>query len=175
MPLVLNSSSITGLAPVGGLSSPQTGSVLQVVSTTKTDTFSTTSGSLTDITGMSVSITPTSATSKILVLYSLGQIFGNSPCASGVALLRNSTVIGAGASAGSRILVSTGQVDDGDRGQPHSYTFLDSPATTSAITYKLQIYVNGGVTLYVNRSATDLDNTTYNRSAATITVMEIAA
>jgi hypothetical protein len=44
-----------------------TGKVLQVVSTTKTDTFTTTSTSFTDITGMSVSITPSSASNKILV------------------------------------------------------------------------------------------------------------
>jgi hypothetical protein len=148
--------------------------VVQVVQTVKTDTFSTTSGTLTDITGMSVTITPLSTSNKILIQYSLGQLICASAAVVGVALLRNTTVIGSGATAGNRILVSTGQIDDGDRGQPHAFMFLDSPATTSATTYKLQIYVNGGNTVYLNRSATDSDSTTYNRSAATITVMEIA-
>jgi len=150
------------------------GSILQVVQTVKTDTFSTTSGSLTDITGMSVSITPSSASNKILVQYSLGQVTPNSPAIFGVALLRGSTVIGAGATAGSRILVSTSGIFDGDRGGASAYNFLDSPATTNATTYKLQIYINGGNTVYLNRSATDSDSTTYNRSASTITVMEIS-
>jgi hypothetical protein len=149
--------------------------VVQVVQgTPKTDTFSTTSGSLTDITGMSVTITPLSTSNKILIQYSLGQLMPNSSAVYGVALLRGSTVIGAGAAAGSRNLVSTGAISEGDRGTGQSFTFLDSPATTSATTYKLQIYVNGGWTIYLNRSSTDTDNTVYNRSASTITVMEIA-
>jgi len=152
-----------------------TGSVLQVVQTVKTDTFSTTSGSLTDITGMSVSITPTSATSKILVQYFIGEIGPGNDEALGIALLRGSTVIGAGATAGSRTLTSTAAVYANDRGAPQAFCFLDSPATTSSTTYKLQIYVNGGNTVHVNRSSTDTDSTTYARTASTITAMEIAA
>ena len=151
------------------------GSVLQVVQgTPKTDTFSTTSGSLTDITGMSVTITPTSASNRILVQYSIGQLMPNNSAVYGIALLRGSTVIGAGATAGVRNLVSTGSITEGDRGGGQFFTFLDSPVTTSATTYKLQVYVNGGWTLFINRSATDIDSTVYNRSASTITVMEIA-
>jgi hypothetical protein len=155
--------------------SPKAGNVLQVLQTVKTDTFSTTSGSLTDITGMSVSITPTSATSKILVQYSIGQIGPGTDEVVGIALLRGSTVIGAGATAGNRILTSTAAIYPNDRGAPQAFCFLDSPATTSSTTYKLQIYVNGGNTVYVNRSSTDTDSTTYARTASTITVMEIAA
>jgi hypothetical protein len=178
MPVTIDGTSgITYPVVAGGTSAVQasSGKILQVVQTIKTDTFSTTSGSLTDITGMSVSITPSSASSKVLIQYTLGQLIHNSGSVIGVALLKGSTVVGAGATAGNRILVSTGAINDADRGGPHAYTFLDSPATTSATTYKLQIYVNGGNTVYLNRSATDSDSTTYNRSAATITVMEIAA
>lgn len=178
MPITLNGDTgITYPVTAGSASALQASSskVFQVVQTIKTDTFSTTSGSLTDITGMSVTITPSSASSKILVQYSLGELIHNSGSVTGVALLRGSTVIGAGATAGNRILVSTGAIDDADRGSPHAYTFLDSPATTSATTYKLQIYINGGNTIFLNRSATDSDSTTYNRAASTITVMEIAA
>jgi hypothetical protein len=154
-------------------SSPAAGSIVKVLQTIKTDTFTTTSGSLTDITGMSVTITPSSASNKILIQYSLGQVTPNSPAVYGVALLRGSTVIGAGATAGSRILVSTGGIFDGDRGGASAYNFLDSPATTSATTYKLQVYINGGNTVCINRSAADGDSTTYCRSASTITVMEV--
>ena len=154
-------------------SSPAAGSIVKVLQTIKTDTFTTTSGSLTDITGMSVTITPSSASNKILVQYSLGQVTPNSPAVYGVALLRGSTVIGAGATAGSRISVSTSGIFDGDRGGASAYNFLDSPATTSATTYKLQVYINGGNTVCINRSAADADSTTYCRSASTITVMEV--
>jgi hypothetical protein len=151
------------------------GSVIQVVQTVKSDTFSTTSSSLTDITGMSVTITPTSATSKILIQYAIGQIGPGTDEVVGIALLRGSTVIGAGTTAGSRILTSTAAVYVNDRGAPQAFCFLDSPATTSSTTYKLQIYVNGGNTVHINRSSTDIDNTTYARTSSTITVMEIAA
>ena len=156
-------------------SSMTSGAVLQVVQTVKSDTFSTTSGTLTDITGMSVTITPTSATSKILIQYFIGQIGPGTDEALGIALLRGSTVIGAGTTAGSRILTSTASVYVNDRGAPQAFCFLDSPATTSSTTYKLQIYVNNGNTVHVNRSSTDTDSTTYARTASSITVMEIAA
>lgn len=152
-----------------------TGSVLQVVQTTKTDTFSTTSGSLTDITGMSVSITPSSSTSNVLITFTLGQVAVSSSASVGIALLRGSTVIGAGATAGNRILTSSGGIVQTDRGTSQTFTFVDTPATTSATTYKLQIYVNSGLTVYVNRSGTDADTTTYTRTASTIIAMEIAA
>jgi len=170
----VSASKLTGTQTIPRGTLP-TGSVLQVVQTVKTDTFSTTSGSLTDITGMSVSITPTSATSKILVQYFIGEIGPGNDEALGIALLRGSTVIGAGATAGSRTLTSTAAVYANDRGAPQAFCFLDSPATTSSTTYKLQIYVNGGNTVHVNRSSTDTDSTTYARTASTITAMEIAA
>jgi hypothetical protein len=77
MPLVLNSSSITGLAAVGGLSSPQTGSVLQVVSQQAPANYTSTSSALTLLTQ---SFTPTSATSKVLALmsYTVERNGGNS-------------------------------------------------------------------------------------------------
>jgi hypothetical protein len=56
-----------------------------------------------------------------------------------------------------------------------SMNFLDSPATTSSTTYKLQIVSTNGTTHYVNRNVRD-DNGDYEpRSISTITVMEIAA
>jgi len=70
-----------------------TGSVIQVQSTTKTNTFSTTSTSFTDVTGLSVSITPISTSSKILVIYSLpsyGLIIINSKPSAGNWRVRNS-------------------------------------------------------------------------------------
>ena len=174
--MTVGNNTITGLS-TGAIPASKigTGAVLQVVSTIKTDTFSTTSGTLTDLTGMSVSITPTSTSSKILIQYSIGQFGSTADEIVGIALLRGSTVIGAGATAGSRTLTSTAAIYVNDRGGSQAFCFLDSPATISSTTYKLQIYVNGGNTVYVNRSGTDTDSASYARTASTITVMEIAA
>jgi hypothetical protein len=62
--------------------------------------------------------------------------------------------------------------------QSINHTFLDSPATTSAITYKLQFrseLTSGSYTVWANRTNTDTDTSTYGRGATSITVMEIAA
>jgi len=154
------------------------GRVLQVVSTVKTDTFTTTSGSYVDVTGLSVSITPTSSSSKILVLV---QANGSQPVGSGRAylrLLRGSTVINAGDAAGSRT-PGLGGFSSADTSIPSSTvsaSFLDSPATTSSTTYKIQLSMTAGSgTAYLNRTELDNDSSTQIRMASTITVMEIAA
>jgi len=54
--------------------------------------------------------------------------------------------------------------------------YLDSPATTSATTYKIQIYNNNGSgTIYINRSQDDTNASNFPRGVSSITVMEIAA
>jgi len=154
------------------------GKVLQVVSTTKTDTFTTTSTSFTDITGISVSITPSSATSKILVICSLQ--FGNSS-GSGYAIfrmLRDASVINNGIAAGSRnsgILGGNIFNADGNTGSILATNFLDSPSTTSATTYKMQVAQTAGSTAYIGTGNSDGNISGIVRSASTITVMEIAA
>jgi hypothetical protein len=55
-----------------------------------------------------------------------------------------------------------------------AFNVVDSPATTSATTYKLQSIIYSGGTIYINRQLTDSDNNGYGRFASTITVMEIA-
>ena len=176
MPLVLNSSSITGLSPVGGLSSPQTGSVLQVVQVVKTDTFSTASTSLVDITGLSVTITPTSASNKILVIVDLH--IGYSVYAGIIHLLRGSTKIYAGDGGLSRCGLYTNAYFgvSGNQLLPVTANFLDSPATTSATTYKLQTANYGAGTQYVNRTSdNNNDPTRDGLTASSITLLEIAA
>jgi hypothetical protein len=154
-----------------------TGSVLQVLQTVKSDTFSTSSTSATDITGLSVSITPTSATSKILVMYDVKTSMENFQMS--LFLVRNSTAIYIGDAAGSRIRASTALCGLSDPSEfwrsPVGQTavFLDSPATTSATTYKVQCQVNA-VTGYVNRSGPDQDDVFRARTPSSITVMEIA-
>jgi hypothetical protein len=152
------------------------GVVLQVVSTSKTDTFSSSSTSFTAITGLSVSITPKFATSKIFVLVSM-TCGMSADYVFNTRLMRNSTAIDIGDAAGSRSPASTG----GYQGSsaiiyqviPQNITYLDSPATTSSTTYSVQVAVENG-TVYVNRTANDGDASARGRFASNITVMEIA-
>jgi hypothetical protein len=151
--------------------SPKAGNVIQVVSTLKNDTFSTTSTSFVDITGFSLSITPTSASSKILILVSAWLGVASSS-RTGVRLMRDSTAIGVG--TGGTYNVSGYNADwasgAGDNLGCTSVSFLDSPATTSAITYKVQQFTTTG-TAYFNRRGNDTTFVT----GSTITALEIAA
>ena len=152
------------------------GNVLQVVSTTKTDTFSTTSTSPADITGLTVSITPTSSSSKILVIVSI-SLGNNGSTGSILRLLRDSTLINSGDVASNRLL-GYAYIGADSQYNIHTYSsnYLDSPATTSTITYKTQTHTTSGNPVYVNRTSADRDTTTYDgRGASTITVMEVAA
>jgi hypothetical protein len=152
-----------------------TGSVLQVVQTVKSDTFSSSSTSFVDITGMSVSITPSSSTSKILVQTVLHC--GAPAITPRFLVLRGATSIGIGDANSSRQRASFGTGWSGDLNQMTnmSWDYLDSPATTSATTYKVQGAVDGS-TFYINRSSSYPDNATLGISViSSITVWEIAA
>jgi len=154
------------------------GKILQVVQTTKTDTFSvatTMNGSAgwTDITGMSVNITPSSASNKILIM-TTGRTSATNHTV--VRLLRGSTAIAIGDQEGSnRTRSSTGDlgVSGGYQNANASIIWLDSPSTTSQVTYKMQIA--SANTSYFNRQVSDSDHLVYTRSASVITAMEVAA
>ena len=145
----------------------------QVLQSYKTDTFSSSSTSFVDITTLSVSITPTSATSKVLVT---GYVTGNAVPGQGdimVQILRGATAIGNADAAGSR---SVGYAfnNAGNGLIQANFMYLDSPSTTSATTYKIQGRLNAGAgTWYVNRTITDTDNAGYPRVTSAITVMEV--
>jgi len=153
------------------------GKVLQVLSTVKTDTFSTASETptFTDVTGLSVSITPSSTSSKILIFVNMYASGGVSGMRHYSRLVRGSTAICVGDSAGSRLQVSAYNVNERTatmNGFP--ITFLDSPNTTSSTTYKVQVTAETADTIYINRSGLDSNADTYARTASTITVMEVA-
>jgi hypothetical protein len=165
MPLVLNSSSITGLAAVGGLSSPQTGSVLQVVNATTSTETSSQSSTYADTT-LTASITPLFSTSKILVLVNQGGCGKNANNTKlQLKLLRGSTVI--------QDISGFGGVTDTTAtnffGNLTS-CYLDSPATTSSTTYKTQ-FASGSnsQTVYLQATSSGVNST------STITLLEIAA
>ena len=154
-----------------------TGSVLQVVTTQKTDTFSTSSTSFVAITGISVSITPRSTSSRISVQVS----FGNASAASATyttafRVMRGSTAIGVGDAVGSRPRASFKNVSAGsDHSSECSFLWIDSPSSVSSLTYTVEAQAQTPETFYLNRTATDSDGTSayQARCASSITVMEI--
>ena len=152
------------------------GKTAQVLQAVKTDTFSTSSSSsFVDITGLSVNITPGSASSKILILFSV-PASASSSAAWYCNLVRDSTNIVIADAAGSRVRSTVGSyINEADQSPQFGYQFLDSPSTTSQVTYKLQLKSQSGFTAYINRTATDTDNSNYSRSTSSITVMEVAA
>jgi hypothetical protein len=151
------------------------GKVLQVVSTTKTDTFSTASTSYVDVTGFSVSITPSSASNKILIIVSIYA--GNDTQYSFARLMRDSTAICIADASSSNNRSSFNNFYTADSGtfKAGTQNFLDSPNTTSSVTYKVQIITGGVGTIYFNYGGTGDTSSSRGRTASTITVMEIAA
>jgi hypothetical protein len=147
------------------------GSILQVLSTAKTDTFSTASTSFVDVTGMSVTITPRSTSSKILIMIGAQVSMSGADCTT-VKVLRGSTDIFIGDAAGSRPRVSSSKSFTSNGIEAAPIIYLDSPATTSATTYKLQMRLASG-TAYLNRSSSDGDNSAHPRTGSSITVMEV--
>ena len=139
------------IVPVDGVPSGGGGGIVQVKSVSKTDTFSSNSTSYTDVTGLSVSITPKFSTSKILVMMHV-QIGHDSNVAGFLRLMRDSTAIAVGTDTSNRIASTVAMADDptDDEINSTSMTFLDSPSTTSSTTYKVQMNTEGsGNTGYV--------------------------
>ena len=150
------------------------GKVLQVVQTNKTDTFTTTSTSFTDVTGLSVSITPSSSSNKILIIVDL-QVGTDNDSQAMFNLVRGSTSINLGDASSSRTQCFNEQGSGEDYHQQSASThFLDSPSTTSATTYKVQMRVTGG-THCLNRSDADANASSEARTTSSITVMEVSA
>ena len=159
----------------------RSGGILQVVSTTKTDTFSSslTAGADTAITGLSASITPRSTSSKILVSVSIGAATSSTTGAQvGFAVNDGTSLINIGDAAGSRNRVSvSGEITAVSRGHlSHSFDFLHSPSTTSTKTYTAHVVNtrNATQTVLVNRNNNDTDNLDNARAVSTITLMEVA-
>jgi hypothetical protein len=150
-----------------GVTFAPSGHVIQVKSATKDDTFNTTSSSFTDITGLSVSITPSSTSNKVLVMVNIGTHDFTAAATGAYQIVRGSTAIGVGSTS---TAATMGMTINADRGEGHSMTFLDEPNTTAATTYKLQVRSPGSNTLYIN----ERQGSTDYRTISTITVMEVA-
>ena len=162
------------IVPRDGLPSGSSGGIIQIKQTFLNTAVSTsTSGSFVDITGMSVSITPTRSDSKIFVMITLGSVSSQAGTSVGFRLLRDSTLIGNSSSTAVQsgfTNIYSGQESDDRHLLSVAFNFLDSPATTSSTTYKLQ-WRNSSQTSYINRyegQATDYSG------SSTITAMEVS-
>ena len=156
--------------------SADAGKVLQVKQTHHTSDFSTSSTSMVDITGLNVSITPVSTSNKVLVSCVI-NFATSATYLIAFNLLRGTTPIGIGTlgAGGPNYTASMGGV--GTAGTTVVINFLDSPASTTAQIYKVQLRMQAGAgTVYINRNA-DLNTTSdvYGGAmSSTITAMEIA-
>lgn len=151
---------ISGIIPVAnggtGASSFSPGKVLQVVQAEDTTELSTTSTSLVDV-GLSASITPSSSSNKVLIIVDAQGQFGSNT-GWGNTIVRGSTGI-----------FQTNNYSNYDSSSTQtntraSYCYLDSPSTTSATTYKLQVRVYNPGTVLMNEGG----------NPTTMTLLEIA-
>lgn len=174
----VSASKLTGsrTLPQGVL--PQ-GSILQAVQAEKTDVFATGSTSYVDVSGLSVTITPASINSRFLIL---GQI------ALGSTTVDRSSVFGRLMRNGNPIHIADTSASTRDRGT-FSYqmggfegpmmqpiVFIDSPASSYAVTYNIQIKAESPQTAYINRGLeADGDSPITPRTSSSLVIMEIAA
>jgi hypothetical protein len=145
------------------------GKILQVVSVVKSDTFSTSSSTLVNITGLAATITPQFTTSKIMCLLTIGIVDNDALALNYGDVTRGGTPIGIGNTGSTREVGWLHTTPAGNRGSSIAWSFLDNPESTSALTYQARVGT-GNNTAYVNRQATD-----QNRGIATITLIEVAA
>ena len=162
------------IIPTSGVPTGGGGGIIQVVHEKRTTSFTTTSQTYVDF--MTATITPKFNTSKILISFGLyGGTNGdvNHPYAS---IFRDSTEIGSATDTGSRTgasavfnNVTQQQIFGGNQ-------HLDSPATTSAITYRIKVRTSNTQTAYFGRSARDNNAVAYDgRTSSFLTVMEVSA
>lgn len=146
--------------------------ILQVVSVFKADTFTMTGTTYTDVTGLSVAITPQSSSSQILCMGQIStsasageQVFGQ--------LLRDATVIGSSTGATTINSITTSGVGQSNVAiSTNPLFFVDSPATTSSTTYKIQIRTGGvAAVAYINRRQND----TILGASSSLILMEVSA
>jgi len=141
---------INASAAIAGSKLSGAGKVLQVVSATYSTVMTTNSGSYADM-NLSLSITPSSASNKVLILLSTAAnvYLGGTDAGGGINILRNATVINGGSAFTFYDVDESGAADSAI---PYHVTTYDTPNTTSAITYKCQFAAYYGGYLAVHRS-----------------------
>ena len=163
----------------GTVSGAGGGKVGQVIQTVKKDTFSGSPSSFSDITGLSVSITPSATSSKILVTAQISY-GGDNNTYGHVRILRDSTSICVGDAGESNQTRATFPTSTGSSPDQHKcynavLEHLDSPSSTSSLNYKLQLSVHGDPVVYINRPDQNGNEDYHGRYTSSITVVEVLA
>ena len=171
------------LPDTGNLTLGKTG-ILQVVEAVKTDTATTSTTVYNAISGLQPQITPSSSSNKIMIFINLKWGFSNENNDVNFKLFRSiggtETEIFSGDASNSNSLGFYGAQDALGKGihimMPISSQYLDSPSTTSQITYliKWQIQRSGSYN-YINRPGYDTTGSDYHRTSSSVTLMEVAS
>lgn len=151
----IDATALTGNLPAisgASLTGITTGKVLQVVQAFDNTHISQSNN--TEYTQLAVTITPTATSSKILVMLSIGGWSHSSTLDSGIMVVRDSTNLQVGQGGTRNTTISGTHNTGGGELAARSVQLLDSPATTSAITYKVYGHINNG-TWKVNRRGSD--------------------
>ena len=174
--LTTNGSGVISFADAGG------GKVLQVVHTLKDDTFTTSSTSFTTVTGLTANITPSLTTSKVLVIVSVpGMAAKTNSLLGHMSIFRGGTNLIVPDSIGNRTpsFVTHYGPEDANHAfnmRPYGYTFLDSPNSTSSLTYDVRVKnQTSSNTFYVNRAENIENSSSRPQSVSSIILMEIGA
>jgi len=168
-------SKISG-ADTGSLTAP--GMFINAVSACKTDSSSNqSSNSFSDISGLTVTITPKSTGSKILLLCNISLSCSDDATGRSFRCLRNGTHIGGG-SDGSRKSVNffaSPMSTDQNMSGTTSWHYLDSPSSTSALTYKIQMTgYNSAVQTWINTNMSRGGQVYDDIATSNLTAIEIA-
>tara|TARA_R100001198_G_C5167137_1_gene169654 strand:+ start:42 stop:611 length:570 start_codon:yes stop_codon:yes gene_type:complete len=174
-------SAVTGTLPTAnggtGATSFAPGKVLQVQETAKLDgtAVSVTAASFTDVSGLSVSITPSATSSKILCMAFVNGSQNVATAGAMFSLFRDSTEILRGDASGVRQR-ATGSMNSYTNQYINGNTpvVLDEPSSTSALTYKVAVTADASTNVFINSTSGDVNNQSYIRGASSIVVMEIA-
>jgi len=174
---------VNSIIPVAGVPTGGGGGIIQIKQAVKTDQFTSTASSPTDITGLSLSMAVSNASHKVLIHYNVavgGDWWNTGPAF--LTLLDDSTIIGtstAGSEANHRGSTfsnhySNSQSNSGYNTSTHSMSFLHSPTNTNSHTYKIQGHAdntNTGQGWAINR----VWETNNYGAISTLTVMEVSA
>ena len=168
------------IVPRDGLPAGSAGGIIQVKSTTMTTTatYSISGMTWTEVGGLTTTITPTRSDSKILVMANIGGISSNGEYQRyAMALRRDNQNIGVNSDGVNHTRANWTYYGRNFGNTPDTFAafnHLDSPGTTSAVSYKVMITTEGSYTLYINRSVTDSSASSVFRCASSLTLMEIS-
>ena len=176
---VLTSTALTGITTRMADASMSAGSIVQVVQTVKKDVFTTASSGTTwvEVTGLNVSITPSSASNKVLIDANISYSPGSTTYTVFFSLYDGSTqltdFIGNTGESSQTRTTAMERIHANSPGTARVNALI-SPSTTSAKTYKIYCLNENNGSLSINRMHSDSNQQYFGRSISTITAMEVA-